>query len=181
MDNIYRLLKSKNGMMFPLAITLTLAIMIILCAVSEYIRLVIIASGVRDTMQQAIISVINDNYDDVYHGVREGYAGGYMPNSSSWDESIDYSNVYGYMDSILGSGSFGGEHIKYAGSVIEYKFYDLSIDIENTTFAPDSPSTDEKYTADAKLKLEVPVSFVGNKFPPMRINLRLKAGYMSKF
>lgn len=181
MNKICKLLKDKKGMMFPLAITLTLAIMIIMCAVSEYIRLVIIASGVRDAMQQAIVSVINDNYDDVYHGVREGYAGGYMPNNSSWDESIDYSDVYGYMDSILGSGSFGGEHIKYSGSVIEYKFYDLDVNIENTTFAPDNPSTDEMYTADAKLKLEVPMSFVGNKLSPMKINLKLKAGYRAKF
>lgn len=65
MNKICKLLKDKKGMMFPLAITLTLAIMIIMCAVSEYIRLVIIASGVRDAMQQAIVSVINDNYDDV--------------------------------------------------------------------------------------------------------------------
>lgn len=181
MARIYRLLKNKKGMMFPLAISLTVSILIIICAVSEYIRLVIIASGVRDAMQQAIVSVINDNYDDVYHGVREGYAGGYMPNSASWDESIDYSDVYGYMDNILGSSSFGGEHIKYAGEDIEYKFYGLSVNIENTTFAPDSPNTNEKYTADAELKLEVPVSFIGNKFPPMKINLKLKAGYMAKF
>lgn len=65
MDKICKLLEDKKGMMFPLAITLTLAIMIIMYAVSEYIRLVIIASGVRDAMQQAIVSVINDNYDDV--------------------------------------------------------------------------------------------------------------------
>ena len=27
--------------------------------------------GVRDAVQEAVISTVNDNYDDVYHGVRE--------------------------------------------------------------------------------------------------------------
>ena len=37
---------------------------------SEYFRLLIVAQGVRDAVQEAVISTVNDNYDDVYHGVR---------------------------------------------------------------------------------------------------------------
>ena len=41
---------------------------------AEFSRLWIIAQGVKEAAQQAVISTVNDNYDDVYHAVREGYA-----------------------------------------------------------------------------------------------------------
>ena len=40
-------------------------------------RLSLIASGVKEALQDAVVVVVNDNYANVYHGVREGYSGGY--------------------------------------------------------------------------------------------------------
>ena len=51
----------------------------IILGVSEYMRLVITAAGIKDAMESAVVSVVNDNYNEVYHGVREGYAAGYEP------------------------------------------------------------------------------------------------------
>lgn len=60
-----------------MAAAVTLALLVIFCGISEYFRLQIIAVGVRDALEDAIISVVNDNYAGVYHGVREGYSGSY--------------------------------------------------------------------------------------------------------
>lgn len=82
MTRLREILRDRKGNGFPLAIAITLALVIIFCGISEYIRLLIIAQGVRDAVQTAVISTVNDNYDDVYHGVREGYSGGI----SRWPE-----------------------------------------------------------------------------------------------
>jgi len=88
-------LNGKRGDGFPLTIAVTLCLLLIICGISEYFRLTIIAQGVRDAVQQTVISTINDNFDDVYHAVREGYAAGYSPtDDDSWVESIDTGNIY---------------------------------------------------------------------------------------
>jgi len=73
------LLKGKRGDGFPMTIAVTLCLLLIFCGISEYFRVTIIVQGVRDAVQQSVISTINDNFDDVYHAVREGYAAGYAP------------------------------------------------------------------------------------------------------
>ena len=70
-DRIRRLLKDNRAASFPTTIGIVLALLILLCGVSEYFRLQIIAAGVRDAVEDAIISTVNDNYAGVYHGVRK--------------------------------------------------------------------------------------------------------------
>ena len=117
---IRRLLQDRRGVSFPLVIAVTLSLVILLCGVSEYFRLNIIASGVKEALQDAIIVTVNDNYADVYHGVREGYSGGYQPDGESFSYSVNTGDIYSYMDSTLGTEEIGGKHIKTAGGVMEY-------------------------------------------------------------
>ena len=53
-------LKGKGGSGVPMAAAVTLALLVIFCGISEYFRLQIIAVGVRDALEDAIISVVND-------------------------------------------------------------------------------------------------------------------------
>jgi len=176
------ILKDKKGTAFPLVIAVTLALVIIFCGISEYIRLVIIAQGVRDAVQSAVISTVNDSYDNVYHGVREGYAGAYVPSANDFEESLDYGDVYGRLDDLLGLQSSGGYHVKYAaGDAVEFKLSGLSVDLDNMPLAPGSPDNAHGFLADATIRLEVPVRFGGKLLPPMRINLRVQAKYMPLF
>lgn len=181
MKKIYGIVRNKEGTAFPLIVTIALALVIILCGITEYMRLMIIASGVRDAVQSAIISTVSDNYDDVYHGVREGYSGGYKPSASSWSESIDYGDIYRRLDQTLGLGSESGYHVKYAGEAVEFKLSGLSVDIRNSQLAPSDPGSTQGFLADAVILLEVPVSFGGKSLPPMRINLKVQAKYMPLF
>ena len=51
-------LKGKGGSGVPMAAAVTLALLVIFCGISEYFRLQIIAVGVRDALEDAIISVV---------------------------------------------------------------------------------------------------------------------------
>ena len=65
-------MSGQEGNGIPLAVASALVVLFLFCGISEYARLNLIAVGVRDAVQEAILSTVNDNYDDVYHGVREG-------------------------------------------------------------------------------------------------------------
>lgn len=70
-QSLKRLLTGQEGSMAPVAVAATIAMLFIILGVSEYMRLVITAAGIKDAMESAVVSVVNDNYNEVYHGVRE--------------------------------------------------------------------------------------------------------------
>ena len=181
MTKFYDIIKNKKGSSLPLIVAVTLALVIIFCGISEYIRLVIIAQCVRDAVQSSVISVVNDSYDDVYHGVREGYSGAYQPFAGEFEESLDYGDVYGRLDDLLGLRYESGWHVKYTGDDVEFRLSGLSVDLSNMPLAPGSPDNANGFLADAAILLEVPVYWGGKTLPPMRINLRVQAKYMPLF
>lgn len=181
MKKPYGIIRNKKGSSFPLIVAVTLALVMILCGITEYMRLNIIAQGVRNAVQSSILSTVNDNYGEVYHGVREGYAAGYQPIGGSWEASVSYGDIYAQLDRTLGLQRSGGYHIKYANEAVEFRLYDLSVNIRNAPLAPSDPANAQRFIADATIRLEVPVSFAGKILPPMRITLKVQAKYMSIF
>lgn len=184
-EKLKRILKNQRGVSFPLTIAVTLALMIILCGVSEYFRLSLIAAGVKEATEDAIISVVNDNYANVYHGVREGYSGGYLPNGTgSWEEAVREGDVYACLDETLGTRSRGGRHEKYAGengNTLEFAVTGLRVAVRNAPLAPTDLEHAQRYEADAVIHLEVPVRFGGRVLPSMKIRLKVQAGYTPVF
>lgn len=184
---IKRILTDNRASSFPFIIAITLSLVIIFCGISEYFRLVIVAQGVRDAVQTAVIAVVNDNYDDVYHGVREGYSGAYQPIAEDFEESLDYSDIYDRLDGILGlsysgAGSPGGGYHEKRTSEgkLEFRVWGLNVDIRNAPFASGDQST-ARFEADSTIMLEVPVSFGGKLLPPMCIKVKTGAGYTPRF
>lgn len=177
---IKKLLRSKQGDGNLLAIVVVISILLITCSAYEYLRLMIIAGGVRDAVQSSIISVATTNYDELYNGLREGYSGGYSLDEDYWDESLDIGDIYGQLDSTLGLARKNGKHVKFAGESLEYAIWGLEVEIRNAPFAPLSTAADG-FLAGATLELEVPLSFGWESLPPMRITLHVKAGYTPKF
>lgn len=178
-ESVKRMLKKGGrGDGFPLTIAVTLAILLIFCGIGEYFRVSIIAQGVRDAVQQSVIATINDNYDDVYHSVREGYAAGWFPTDDDWEESIDTGSVYANLAATLGLTSNGSEYMKLTNGELEYTLSGLSVDISNNSLAS---GQSEGYLADATIVLEVPTSFAGSILPPLRMTLQVQAKYMPLF
>ena len=178
---IKAVLKDKSAASFPLIVAITLSLVILFAGISEYLRLLIIAQGVRDAVQSAVISTVVENYDDVYHGVREGYSGGYQPMAGDFDESLDYGDIYERLDDILGLSHASFYHEKRTPSgKLEFKVWNLDVDIRNAPFAEGDHAA-ARFEADACIMLEVPVSFGGKLLPPMQIKIKASAGYTPVF
>lgn len=175
------ILKDRRGFSFPLVVAVALALVILLCGISEYLRLCIIASGVRDAVQSAVVATVTDNYSNVYHGVREGYSGGYLPSGSFWTGSVSTGDIYGRLDQTLGLRNENGAHVKEAAGAEEFKISGLSVTIQNAPLAPSNPANSPAFVADATIQLEVPVSFGGKALPPMHATLKVQAKYMPVF
>ena len=144
--------------MAPAAVAAAIAMLLIILGVSEYMRLVITAAGIKDAMESAVVSVVNDNYNEVYHGVREGYAAGYEPDDTGFAASVDHGDIYGRMCFLLGLEEDGNSYVRYNNSgELEYRLKNLSVDIHNTALA----SPGGTYYADAEVTMEVPVRFAG--------------------
>ena len=174
-------IKDKSGASFPMIVAITVSLVILLAGVSDYLHLLIIAQGVRDSVQAAIISTVVENYDDVYHGVREGYSGGYQPMVGNFDESLDYGDIYERLDTILGLSVNGFYHEKLTSDgKLEFKVWNLDVDIRNAPFAAGDQAS-ARFEADSTIMLEVPVSFGGKLLPPMQIKVKTSAGYTPRF
>lgn len=175
-----KLLKNRSGEGYPLAAAVTLALLMLILIITQYAHLLIIASGVKDAMQEAVISTVNDNYADVYHAVREGYAAGYQPMGGGvFEESLDYGDIYGRLDELLGLQPNGECHARISeGGSLEYQMKDLQVQIHNNGLASGEK---ENFEITASIRLEVPVNFIQKILPSMQITVRTKAAYTPKF
>lgn len=172
------LIADKKGNMVPLVITVTILLLLLTLVVTEYMRLMITAAGVKDAMESAIISTVNDNYNEVYHSVREGYAAGYEPENDTFVASIDYGDIYGRLCFLLGLEEDGNGYVRYNNSgEKEYRLSNLSVHLPNTSLRGGGGT----YYADASIKLNVPVRFAGKILPDMVITIKARAAYTEKF
>lgn len=168
-----------SGDGFPLTAAVTLALLMVLLLITQYARLMITVSGIQDALQEAVISTVNDNYADVYHAVREGYAAGYQPAKAGFKESLQYGDVYGRMDSLLGLQQEGEYHVRVTGGGdIEYRIHNLQVQIHNNGLASGATAN---FEATATIDLEMPIQFMKRVLPDMRIRIRTKAAYTPKF
>ena len=168
---------NNKGNAIPLACAIVVCLLLISSVMMEYFRLNVIAGGVRDSLQAAVLSVATQNYDEVYNGLREGYSGGYSKDTNgAWRAEMDIGDVYTELDKLLGLEEV---HSKRVGEIEEFRLSDLDIEMINTPFAPST--SDNKLTVNAKIRLKVPLSFGWESLPPMIITVRTSAKYISKF
>lgn len=176
-----RFWKNRSGSGFPLVIAVVLAVLIVSCAVYEYLRLTIIAAGVRDAVQSAIIAVATENYSNVYPGLRQSYSGGFSRSSNQWTEQISTGDIYSQLTESLGLIPENDQYVKQAGNQLEYSLSGLTVKILNAPFAPSDPNSIRQFTAQAVIHLKVPLSFGWGHLPPMEADLPIQAIYRPRF
>jgi len=167
------LLSNNRGNMFPLTVAVAISLLMMLLVACEYMKLMIVSAGVKDAYEEAIISVVNDNYNEVYHCVREGYAGGYQPGGTGFVASLDQGNVVDRMSSLLRlEESGGGICISRTGAGnIQYRISNMNVTVHNTPMS----RSGEKFYADGTLLLEIPVIFAGQTLGYMPVNIKVQA------
>lgn len=178
MKRLYHFLKGSEGTAVPLAAAIALSLVLIFCGISEYLRVFILVQEVRDAAQQAVTSVINDNYDDAYHSIREGYAAGYIPADGDWEESLDSGDVASSMAKTLKLKRKNGNYVRYAGNDLMYSLTDLEVTLKNAPIRSDGT---EQLFAEASLQLTVPVRFGKELLTPVRVNIKTQAEYTPIF
>lgn len=181
MTKAIKILKDKSGNGAPVILAIVLVIVVLSTAAFEYMRLLVVAQGVRDSVQSAIIDVATQNWDEAYPGLREGYSGGYNLSGSDWYENVSSGNVYGRLQSVLGLKYENGGYIKYAGDALEYRLSGLRLDVQNAPLAPSNPSGITQLNVTGMISVEVPLSFGWEHLPMMKITLKLRSSYVPKF
>ena len=63
---------------------------------------------------------------------------------------------------------------------MEFRVWGLDVEIRNAPFAS-GDSAGDRFVADCEIELEVPVSFGGELLPPMRMTVKVSAGYALGF
>lgn len=178
---IVKKLKERRGNSYPYAISIALCLIFILCGIAEFARLMIIVQGTREAVQQSVIAVVTENYDEVYVGIRDGYAGAYQLSPSGWAAMFDEGDIHNYLDQLLKTNRQGNSHIKYASNKEEYRIYNLKLENANAPFATIDPDNTEKLNAVVTFDIQVPVRYGTLIIPPLTIHMRVKAGYTPKF
>ena len=181
MIKIGKILSDKSGSSAPLTLAVVLVVMMMSCTVFEYMRLVVIASGVRDAVQAAMIDVATENWDDAYNGLREGYSGGYTLSGTNWVVRLDAGNVYSRLESTLGVKKESGKYVKYTGPDVEYTLSGLSVSMQNAPLAPTDTGGISQLSATGTVDVEVPLSFGWGHLPPLKFTMKLKGGFTPKF
>lgn len=182
MSKASSILKDTSGNVVIKAVAIMFVLLVFSAATFEYIRLQIVAKGVRDAMQTAITTVCTQNYSNVYNGLREGYSGGYvLANNGNWTQNIDSGDVYSQLDKLLKTKDEGSCHVKYSGEAKEFTLSALSVQMTNTPIAPNDNQKETKFSGTAHVTLEVPLAFAWRNLPPMRLQMEIAAGYTSKY
>ena len=141
----------------------------------------IVAQRVRDAVQSSITEACEDNYANIYDGVREGYSGGYCTTKNgTWLATLDTGDIYARLDRRLKTHGEEDGHVKYTGNEKEFKIFGLQAEITNAPFAP-NVQNNQQMTCFAEIDLEVPLSFGWGNLPPMSTHLTIKSGYTPKF
>ena len=73
----------------------------------------------------------------------------------------------------------GGTLTKWQRSGYEYRLSGLDVEIVNTPLTPGN--TNKNFEADARITIEIPLSFGWGMVPPLQMEVRTRAAYMPKF
>ena len=168
----------QAGNFTPLAVCLVIIMLLAALSVTKFMELWITATGVRDSFEEAIISVVTDNYNETYHCVREGYAGGYEPTGYGFYASVDQGDMSGRLAGLLGLTRQGDKLVKRnADGGADWQVSGISVTVQNTQIRNGTGV----FSADGELLLEIPVRFEDRELFVIPVRLKVKARMREKF
>ena len=102
-----------------------------------------------------------------------------MLSGDEWQENLDYDYVLIRLSNLLGADRRGSTLIKGQPEGYEYRLSGLNVEIINAPLTPGN--TKKNFEADARITIEIPLSFGWDMVPPLKMEIRTRAAYMPKF
>lgn len=168
------------------AVVLFLFTMLLLSVIFEYIRVQILANGVRDNFERAVLTVASENYDEVYAGFREilytggiyeggPEGGGNTDEVPEWVPINDYGNIEEELQELLLL-ELDEEVGTYSNTKDNYFLDNLEVEVRNN-----SMQASGRYEVRGTIQLSVPVYFTGMKVMDITIPINIKTAYTPKY
>lgn len=179
MNNLILKLKEKDGSVVIYAVAVSLSLLLLMTVISEYFRIKTITSHIEDLLQESVINLSIDNFENIYSSNREGHTSGYLYNDSkkAWEKAIDKGGIYKDISDVLGLLKNGGDYIKYSSNAVEYSISNLQVEIISPSL---QSSSINKFIVESTLDVEIPHSF-GWKLPSLKLKLKTNSEHMIMF
>lgn len=180
-----RLKKKDAGLTIPVIAVLLLILLMLFCAMYEYLRVVTIVMQLDQAVELSVQGVAQENWDEIYQGIREGYAGTYTKDelTDEWEEVMNREQILAQMKKMIDFKVDGNTWVKEddAGEVLfSLEPKDTTVTITNTELAA---AEGDALTVETTNTITVPWQFLGTMFnaPPIVVQRITVCGYTPKF
>ena len=185
-----RKLRENDGSAYMNLMWLMFAIMLMVAVYIEYNRINHILKTVDMAYERALTAVAVNNYDEIYENVREeeAYGGAFNGgNEGEYEEDekpvffddSDYGDIEDELVSLLGLTKLSDRDVISkisSGSVNEFSLSDFHAEIRQ-----DGTDIDGKYRVDGKLKVRVPIYFMGKELTALDLEVKSKATWRTRW
>ena len=185
-----RKLRENDGSAYMNLMWLMFAIMLMVAVYIEYNRINHILKTVDMAYERALTAVAVNNYDEIYENVREeeAYGGAFNGgNEGEYEEDekpvffddSDYGDIEDELVSLLGLTKLSDSDVISkisSGSVNEFSLSDFHAEIRQ-----DGADIDGKYRVDGKLKVRVPIYFMGKELTALDLEVKSKATWRTRW
>ena len=189
-DRAGRKLKENDGSAYMNLMWLIFVIMLLTAVYIEYNRINYILKTVDMAYERALTAVAVNNYDEIYENVREeeAYGGAFIGgNEGEYEEDekpvffddSDYGDIEDELISLLGlTKIYDSDVISRitSGNMNEFSLSEFHAEIRQ-----DGADTDGKYRVDGKVKVRVPIYFMGKEIVALDLEVKSKATWRTRW
>lgn len=166
MKKIKSLLNSKKGFNTLWAVIIFIAMMIFIAFTFECFKVYIISKSIHSYVQSATTCAATDNAYSVYGGVREG---------NTYDGGITTDDVKNSLCKLFS--------LKADGTALENtKGVKWTLDNLSTTYkGVERQGGGSVLNFTTTCVLNIPITFLGDRLPPIALDMTIHSTYMQKF
>jgi hypothetical protein len=177
--------KDKGGSGVINGVIIFLFCMLLLSVAFEYLKVQIIAYGIRDNFERAVLTVASENYNEVYAGFREiEYTGGVYEGGPAgggnieeipeWLPLNDYGNVMDELQELLNLVQM--EDDTYVSETDNYILNNMNVEVRDQ-----SSDAGGRYEIRGDIRLQVPLYFANIKITDIELPVKIKTAYTPKY
>lgn len=177
-------IKVDKGSMAPVVIVVAIIAMVFFAFIWEWGRFNTIAGQVDRDVKASVNGIVSEQWDVVYQGVREGYAGAYTKNDNdAWKELVRKKHINEQLIEMMDYTKNGNilEKKDAEGRIIySVTLEDVEVDVTNTQ---KGDLEGKALTVATEVTITIPWTFLAayGEIPPVVINKTVKGGFTPKF